>query len=57
MYCFGPERLTRNQPVLTHRCRFTPLAYANTVFEKVELPELENNMRVEIIYYNGKSLK
>ncbi len=27
--------------------------YADTVFEKLELPELEHNPRVDTIYYNG----
>ncbi len=55
--CFGPARLSRNQPVSTHRSVFTPRAYSHTVFEKVELPELENNHRVETIYYNGSPLR
>jgi hypothetical protein len=55
--CFGPARLSRNQPVSTHRSVFTPNAYAHTVFEKVELPELENNIRVETIYYNGSPMR
>jgi hypothetical protein len=57
VHCFGPERLTRSQPVSTHRSRFAPRAYANTVFEKVELPELDNNHLVETIYYNGTPLR
>jgi hypothetical protein len=56
VHCFGPERLTRNQPVSTHRSRFVPRAYENTVFEKVELPELDTNPLVETIYYNGTPL-
>ncbi len=55
--CFGPERLTRNQPIASHRSAFTPRAYSHTVFEKVELPELENNQNVETIYYNGSPLR
>jgi hypothetical protein len=57
VYCFGPDRLSRSQPVSTHRSAFAPRAYAHTVFEKVELPELENNQRVETIYYNGSPLR
>jgi hypothetical protein len=56
VYCFGPERLTRNQPVSTHRSRFEPRKFADTIFEKVELPELDNNQSVETIYYNGKAI-
>jgi hypothetical protein len=57
IHCFGPERLTRNQPVSTHQSRFRPRKYADTIFEKVELPELDNNQSVETIYYNGKPLR
>ncbi len=57
IHCFGPERLTRNQPVSTHRSRFEPRKYADTLFEKVELPELDNNHLVDTIYYNGKPLR
>lgn len=57
IHCFGPERLTRNQPVSTHRSRFERRKYADTVFEKVELPELDNNQLVDTIYYNGKPLR
>lgn len=55
-HCFGSERLSRKQPVPTHRSKHQPKAYANTVFEKVELPELENSWRIDTIYYNGKPL-
>lgn len=34
-----------------------PHYFANTVFEKVELPILEVNENVEYIYYNGKALR
>jgi hypothetical protein len=57
VHCFGPDRLSRSQPVSTHKSRFSARAYANTVFEKVELPELELNPRVEAIYYNGALLR
>ena len=57
VHCFGPERLTRAQPLVTHRSQFVPGAFANTVFEKVELPELWNNPQVETIYYNGSPFK
>lgn len=57
VHCFGPERLTRTQPVSTHQSRFSPRAYAHTVFEKVELPELENNPRVATIFYNGAAFE
>ena len=30
--------------------------FADTVFEKVELPELSNNQAVDTIYYNGRDL-
>lgn len=56
VHCFGPERLTRAQPVSTHRSRFDAQKYADTVFEKIELPELDNNPSVETIYYNGKPI-
>lgn len=55
--CFGTERLSRNQRISSHRSVFAPRAYSHTVFEKVELPELENNHRVETIYYNGSPLR
>jgi hypothetical protein len=57
VHCFGPERLSRTQPVATHQSGFTPRAYAHTVFEKVELPELDNNPRVETIFYNGAAFE
>jgi hypothetical protein len=47
---------TRSQPVSTHRSRFVPRAYSHTVFEKIELPELDANPTVETIYYNGMPL-
>jgi len=56
VHCFGPERLTRPQPIATHRSRFEPKKYADTIFEKVELPELDSNQLVDAIYYNGKAL-
>ena len=54
VHCFGPERLSRNQPIKTHESRYVRGSYCHTVFEKIELPELENNIRVDSIYYNGK---
>jgi hypothetical protein len=51
---FGPTRLTRNEPISSARHKYSTGSYANTVFEKVELPEMEANPRVTQILYNGQ---
>jgi len=56
VHCFGSERLNIDGPVNAHRSTFEKNAYCHTVFEKVELPVLENNRRVESIFYNNKPL-
>jgi hypothetical protein len=71
VYCFGPERrLTDRGAADAFRSRFRwyevpdPVsgklerryAFADTIFDKVELPELENNDRVCRIFYNGIEL-
>lgn len=63
VHVFGPDRLTANRPYRDEEFRHKHLtqtsagmraAYANTVFEKVEWPELEQNLNVTEILYNGK---
>ena len=58
---FGPRRLLEDRPASEFKHRYGVVvggrlrpAYANTVFEKVELPELEQNPTVTAIYYNGE---
>jgi hypothetical protein len=51
---FGPRRLIEDRPLSEFRHKYTTGAYANTVFEKVELPELEQNPYVTAIFYNGQ---
>jgi hypothetical protein len=58
---FGPSRLVEDRPLAEFKHAYTVIvagrarpAYANTVFEKVELPELEQNEAVTAIYYNGQ---
>ncbi|WP_306393700.1 hypothetical protein [Telluria beijingensis] len=51
---FGPTRFVRNEPISSFRHRYSTGSFANSVFEKVELPELEANPRVTQILYNGK---
>ncbi len=51
---FGPTRFVRNEPPSAFRHRYSTGSYANTVFEKVELPELESNPRVTQILFNGQ---
>jgi hypothetical protein len=51
---FGPERLVRDGDVEEHRHRHATNKYVNTVFEKVELPELDANPDVTQILYNGR---
>ncbi len=61
VHAFGPARLTHDVPVQAHRHAYPVRAadgtlrntYANTVFEKVEWPELEQNPAVTVVYYNG----
>jgi hypothetical protein len=50
---FGPQRLIADRPLSEFRHRYSTGSYANTVFEKVELPELEANPNVSGILYNG----
>lgn len=52
--CFGPDRLTRNEPAENSEHLYTKGAYANTQFEKAEWPALENNPKVTCIKMNGK---
>lgn len=52
---FGPARLIEDRPLSEFKHKYTTGAYANTIFEKVELPELEQNPNVTAIYYNGKA--
>jgi hypothetical protein len=57
---FVPPRLIDSQTVdeeelkKRFRHKYTTGAYAHTVFEMVELPELEANVNVTAIYINGK---
>ena len=58
---FGPARLVEDRPLSEFKHAYTVIvagrprpAYASTVFEKVELPELEQNEAVTAIYYNGQ---
>ncbi|CAN7363198.1 hypothetical protein [Massilia sp. LjRoot122] len=51
---FGPTRFVRDEPISAFRHKYSTGAFANTVFEKVELPELEANPRVTQILYNGQ---
>jgi len=50
---FGPKRLAEERPLEEFRHKYSTGSFANTVFEKVELPELEANPHVTEIYYNG----
>ena len=52
---FGPARLIEDRPLSEFKHKHTTGAYANTIFEKVELPELEQNPNVTAIYYNGNA--
>lgn len=52
---FGPKRLIENRPLSEFEHKYTTGSYANTVLEKVELPELEANPRVSTILYNGQA--
>lgn len=51
---FGPRRLIENRPLAEFKHKYATGSYANTVFEKVELPELEANLNVTTILYNGQ---
>jgi hypothetical protein len=51
---FGPKRLNEDRPLSEFEHKYTTGSYANTVFEKVELPELAANQRVTRILYNGQ---
>ena len=53
---FVPQRLIESRPVDEFRHKYTTGSYANTVLEKVELPELEANGNVTAIYINGNLL-
>jgi len=50
---FGPRRLTEDRPLSEFRHKYATGAFGNTTFEKVELPELEQNPNVTSIFYNG----
>jgi hypothetical protein len=61
VHVFGPARLVKERPIEEfkhkYKVRFRNAerdAYANTVFEKVEWPELEQNASVTTVYYNGE---
>ena len=54
VHIFGPDRFMRDQPLSSFKHKYTTGAYANSVFEKVELPELEANGAVTEIFFNGK---
>lgn len=54
---FGPARLISDRPLSEFRHKYCTGSYANTVFEKVELPELEANSKVTRIFYNGQPFK
>lgn len=55
VHVFGPKRLTDEKLDLEqHRHKIARKAFANTVFEKVEWPVLEQNEAVTTVYYNGK---
>ena len=51
---FGPARLVEDRPLSEFRHKYSTGSYANSVFEKVELPELEANSNVTSIFYNGQ---
>ena len=54
VHVFGPPRLIMDGPLSAHRSKFSPDHHVDTVFEKVELPELEENPKVTQIFYNGR---
>lgn len=51
---FGPARLVEDRPLEDFRHAHARNAYASTVFEKVEWPELESNENVTRVYYNAR---
>lgn len=55
VHVFGPARLVEDRSLSEFRHKYTTGAYANSVFEKVELPELEQNPAVTRITYNGQA--
>jgi hypothetical protein len=61
VHVFGPLRLVEDRPIEAFKHKHKVVsrgreraAYANTVFEKVEWPELEQNDNVTTVYYNGE---
>ncbi len=54
VHVFGPSRLVEDRPLEDFRHRYSTGSFAHTVFEKVELPELEANPKVTAIFYNGQ---
>ena len=52
---FGPRRLAEGRPLSEFRHKYVTGAYAYSVLEKVELPELEQNPGVTSILYNGRA--
>jgi len=57
VHIFGPDRFMRDQPLSSFKHKYSTGTYANSVLEKVELPELEANPAVTEIYFNGKRLE
>jgi hypothetical protein len=55
-HVFASSRMTEQRPLEEFRHKYTTGAFANTVLEKVELPELEANPKVTAIYINGRLL-
>jgi len=51
---FGPLRFIQGEQLSAFRHKYSTGSFANTIFEKVELPELEANPRVTQILYNGQ---
>lgn len=54
VHVFGPRRLVEDRPLEEARHKYATNKHANTVFEKIELPELEANESVTAILYNGR---
>lgn len=54
VHIFGPDRFMRDQPLSSFKHKYSTGAYAHSVLEKVELPELEANPAVTEIFFNGK---
>lgn len=57
VHVFGPRRLIEDRPLEEFRHKYSTGSFAHTVFEKVELPELEANPRVTTILYNGQPFR